>query len=123
VIPAFSAWVNDPYYMAQPGGSAPAPAPVPAPDAPPSAPASIATSTYQTSITVAWGAASDDVGIAGYRVYLGAAQVAHVDAATTSATITSGVTCGTRYDVSVSAVDSAGNEGARAAKTAYTVKC
>ena len=77
----------------------------------PSAPtALVKTNSTQTSLTVSWTASTDNVGVAGYTVYVnGAASSA---AAGTSRTI-SGLACGTTYTIGVDAYDSAGNHSAQ----------
>ena len=73
-----------------------------------------------TSFTLAWSAASDNVGVAGYRVVLDGATVA----TTTSRSHTySGLACGTEYTVGVSAYDAAGNTSAVATAPARTSAC
>ena len=68
----------------------------PKPDTtPPSVPLGLqATSSSQTSITVAWNASTDNVGVAGYFVFLNGSHVSNASA--TSATL-SGLSCGQSY--------------------------
>lgn len=74
---------------------------------PPSAPTQLqATATTQTSISLAWTASTDDVGVAGYRVYDGTTLVA--SPTNTNVAIT-GLTCGTPHSFTVVAFDAAGN--------------
>jgi chitodextrinase len=74
---------------------------------PPSTPTQLqATATTQTSISLAWTASTDDVGVAGYRVYDGSALVA--SPTNTNVAIT-GITCGTPHSFTVVAFDAAGN--------------
>jgi chitodextrinase len=88
----------------------------------PTAPANVrATATAETSIAIAWDIASDNVGVAGYKVFRNGAFVADVTAGT-SFTFT-GLTCGTSYLLEVSAFDAAGNVGARGSLTASTSAC
>jgi hypothetical protein len=69
-----------------------------------------------SSIGLAWTAATDDVGVTGYKVYRGTASGSLTLLATlgnvTSYTDTTATT-GTRYYYAVSAVDAAGNAGAK----------
>ncbi len=60
----------------------------------------------QTSFTMSWGPATDNVGVTGYAVYLDGARIATTTA--TSYTYT-GLTCGTTYTVGLEALDAAGN--------------
>ncbi len=78
------------------------------------------TGLTSTSITLAWNASSDNVGVAGYGLYRGGASVA----TTTSRTATvGGLTCGTSYTLSVDAFDAAGNHSPATALTATTRAC
>nr|CDG66213.1 endo-beta-1,4-xylanase [Cellulosimicrobium cellulans] len=73
----------------------------------PSAPTGLrVTGTTTSSISLAWNAFTDDVGVAGYRVFRDGTQVAEV--AATSFTDT-GLTAGTAHVYAVRAVDAAGN--------------
>lgn len=72
-----------------------------------------------TSITLAWNAASDDVGVVDYRAALGGTTVFTPQLSHTFA----GLACGTSYTASVSARDAAGNESAAATITAATAAC
>jgi hypothetical protein len=91
-------------------------------DAPPSAPGSLRTSVTDTSVTAAWDAARDDVGIKAYEVFVGSEAAPRVTTASTSATI-SGLTCGTPVTVGVQAADSAGNRSSRTTAQATTAPC
>ena len=74
---------------------------------PPTAPTQLqASATTQTSISLAWTASTDDVGVAGYRVYDGSTLVA--SPTNTNVAIT-GLTCGTPHSFTVVAFDAAGN--------------
>ncbi len=73
----------------------------------PSAPASLhSTATTSSSVSLAWNASTDNVGVTGYNVYQGASQVA--TATGTSATV-SGLNPSTSYTFTVKARDAAGN--------------
>ena len=60
----------------------------------------------QSSFTMSWSPASDNVGVTGYAIYRDGARIA-----TTSATsyAYTGLTCGTTYTVGLQALDAAGN--------------
>jgi fibronectin type 3 domain-containing protein len=65
--------------------------------------------TSATSVTLGWGAATDDVGVTGYRVYRDGARVATLDPSARTYTDTS-LAGGHQYTYRVTAVDAAGNE-------------
>ena len=75
----------------------------------PSAPGLLTgTSPSSSQVTLTWGAATDNVGVAGYRVYRGGVQVG----TTTSTTYTdSGLAASTTYGYTVRAYDAASNLG------------
>jgi chitodextrinase len=104
-----------------PGGGGGGGGGTPADAVPPTAPTGLAkSSSTQTSIRVIWTAATDNVGVAGYRLYRGGALVA------TSLIVDytfSGLTCGTSYPLEVAAYDAAGNSSARTALTSATSAC
>ena len=87
----------------------------------PTAPSALSVSNVtQTSLTLSWAAASDDVAVAGYRVYRDGALVA----TTTSRSFeNSPLSCGTSYNLAVEAFDAAGNTSPRAATTGATAAC
>ena len=73
----------------------------------PSAPTSLAASNVaQTTLTLNWNASTDNVGVTGYDVYQGSANLGTVT--NTTANIT-GLTANTAYTFSVRAKDAAGN--------------
>lgn len=75
---------------------------------PPSAPTSLSASNTTTTTTdLSWNASSDNVGVAGYYVYVGGSNIGSVTG--TGATIT-GLTPSTTYSMYVTAFDDAGNE-------------
>jgi chitodextrinase len=87
----------------------------------PTTPTGLATSNVgQTSVTLSWSAASDDVGVAGYKLSSAGSQVATT--ASTSYTF-SGLSCGTSYTLGVSAYDAAGNTSSTATANAATAAC
>jgi hypothetical protein len=74
----------------------------------PSAPAGLtASNVAQTTLTLSWNAATDDVGVTGYDVYQGATNLGSVTATTRNVT---GLTANTAYQFTVKAKDAAGNE-------------
>jgi Fibronectin type III domain/Divergent InlB B-repeat domain len=90
-------------------------------NAAPSAPGNLAASTRtRTSIAVAWGASTDNVGVAGYRVYLD--DKAAGDTTATQYTL-DGLMCGHSYAIAVDAADAVGNRSQRATLSAETAPC
>jgi chitodextrinase len=69
-----------------------------------------AQATSSSSITVSWGAATDDVGVTDYRVFRDGVQVG---TATTTSYTDTGLTAGTTYSYTVAAADAAGNVSAQ----------
>jgi chitodextrinase len=85
---------------------------------PPTTPTGLAASAVtSTSLTLSWNAATDNVGVTGYRVYRGGTLVASPGA--TSVSIT-GLSASTTYSFTVSAVDAAGNTSAPSASLSVT---
>ncbi|MFJ3902948.1 glycosyl hydrolase family 8 [Streptomyces sp. NPDC090025] len=85
---------------------------------PPSTPAGLrTTATTSTSATLAWTAATDDVGVTGYDVYRGGTLVG--TAPGTSYT-DSGLTASTTYSYTVKARDAAGNVSAASSPLSVT---
>ncbi|MEV4392919.1 glycosyl hydrolase family 8 [Nonomuraea sp. NPDC049607] len=77
---------------------------------PPSVPGNLrATGTTSTSVSLAWDAATDDVGVTGYLVYRGSTLVTTVAGTTYTDT---GLTPATAYGYTVKARDAAGNQSA-----------
>jgi len=98
----------------------PASAP-PADTQPPSTPTNLRTTgATQTSVSLAWNASTDNVGVSGYGVYRNGASVATTTS--TSSTV-SGLACGTTYTFAVDAYDAAGNRSAKASLSAATSAC
>ena len=88
---------------------------------PPSAPATLtASSSTPTAITLAWPAATDNVGVTEYAVYVGSTRVGSTG---TTSYVVSGLTCGTSYQVSVDAADAAGNRSAKTSASLATASC
>src|SRR5207249_3393284 len=70
-----------------------------------------------TSLTLSWSAATDNVGVTGYRVYRNGTLVASPTG--TSVSIT-GLSAGTTYSFTVAAVDAAGNASVLSAPLSVT---
>jgi chitodextrinase len=88
---------------------------------PPSAPTGLSVSARtSTSVSLAWSASTDNVGVAGYGVYNGSVRVTNVPGL--SYTV-SGLSCGTAYTLAVDAYDAAGNRSAPSQLTASTSPC
>ncbi|HZB48550.1 MAG TPA: glycoside hydrolase family 18 chitinase [Mycobacteriales bacterium] len=91
----------------------------PGPDTtPPSVPGGLrSTGVTSSSVSLAWTASTDNVGVTGYDVYRGTTRVSTVTG--TSATVT-GLAASTAYSFSVAARDAAGNVSARSAAISVT---
>lgn len=76
-----------------------------------------ATATSPYEVRLAWLASTDDVGVAGYRIYRGSNQI---NTTTSTSYQDSGLAPSTAYTYSVLAYDSAGNLSARSASAAVT---
>src|ERR671937_2446853 len=87
----------------------------------PTAPTNLTvTGSTQSSVSVSWSASSDNVGVAGYNVYVNGSKVA----TTTSTSYTaSGLTCGSSYTLGVEAFDAAGNVSSRSTVSGSTSAC
>jgi chitodextrinase len=87
----------------------------------PSAPINVSVAgVTTTSLSLSWSASTDNVGVAGYDLYLNGSKVA-----TTTATSYSfaGLVCGTSYTLAVDAYDAAGNRSLEASVAASTGAC
>ena len=88
---------------------------------PPTIPAGLSLSAADgNSLSLVWDAASDNVGVTGYDLYLNGAKVG-VSAAT--AYTFAGLACATSYTLAVAAHDAAGNRSQSASLSAATVAC
>jgi hypothetical protein len=88
---------------------------------PPSTPGGLkVTDATRTSVSIAWTASADNVGVAGYRVYLNESAVGN-SAQTTYAF--DDLVCGHSYSVAVDAADAVGNRSPKATITAQTKPC
>jgi hypothetical protein len=67
----------------------------------------VSPSKSSSSVTLSWNASSDNVAVAGYRIYRGGAAVATSSGTTFTNT---GLSAGTSYAFTVRAFDAAGNE-------------
>jgi chitodextrinase len=89
------------------GGSSPPPPPPPTDTTPPTAPMNlIATTTTPDRVDLSWTAATDDVEVAGYRVFRNATQIATTTSTSYADTT---VSSNTTYTYEVRAYDAAGN--------------
>ncbi|KAA2252259.1 cellulose-binding protein [Solihabitans fulvus] len=85
---------------------------------PPSVPANLATTgTTSSSVSLSWSPSTDNVGVAGYRVYRDGAQVGTATGTTFTDT---GLSAATRHTYTVAAYDAAGNVSARSAGVTAT---
>jgi Fibronectin type III domain/Divergent InlB B-repeat domain len=92
-------------------------------EAPPSAPGPLkVSSATESSITLTWGASTDDTGVKRYDVFVGAESAPRASTSSTTATLT-GLVCGTSYSVAVQAVDGAGNRSPKATGQLSTTAC
>ena len=73
---------------------------------PPTAPTLTSTGATANSVSLSWSGSTDNVGVAGYRVFRGSTQVATVTGTTYTDT---GLTAATQYSYLVEAYDAAGN--------------
>ena len=86
----------------------------------PSVPAGVtASDVTRTGAKITWTASTDNVGVAGYNVYLGESRV-NTSPVTVTEYELSGLTANTEYTVTVSAVDAAGIESARSEAATFT---
>lgn len=94
---------------------------LPADTTPPTAPGPLSVTARSTdSLSLAWSPATDDRAVAGYRVWRDG-TFAGSTSATTTAWSATGLAGGTAYDLTVRAVDAAGNLGPAATLTAATL--
>lgn len=85
---------------------------------PPSVPTNLtATPTSPSSITLSWSASTDNVGVAGYKVYRNGVVVG---TSTATSAVDSGLATSTTYSYRVAAYDSAGNVSAQSAAVSAT---
>ncbi|MDP2877646.1 MAG: fibronectin type III domain-containing protein [Holophaga sp.] len=90
----------------------------PADTQPPSAPTNLATSNVTaTSLTLTWTAATDNLGVTGYRVFRNGTQVGTPN---TNSFAQTGLTPSTAYSYAVAALDAAGNVSAQSTARSVT---
>jgi chitodextrinase len=83
----------------------------------PTTPAGLtASAVTPTSLTLSWNAATDNVGVTGYRVYNGTL----VASPTSTSVLITGLSAGTLYAFTVAALDAAGNASAQSAPVSVT---
>ena len=96
----------------------------PSPDTqPPTAPTSVAASNVSSSGAVlSWGAATDNVGVTGYRIFQqqGSAPATQIGTSTGTSFTVTGLAASTSYSFFVRAVDAAGNVSANSNAVAVT---
>ena len=95
--------------------------PSPADTTPPSDPADLTvTGATTTTISLSWSPSTDDVGVAGYDVYV---DGSNVDTTTQTSYDFGGLNCGTAYTLGVVAFDAAGNRSGQSTQSASTAAC
>lgn len=88
---------------------------------PPAAPTSlIAAGATASSVTLSWGAAMDNVAVAGYGLYRDGSAI---DSTTATSFTFTGLSCGKSYVLAVDAYDAAGNRSAKVSVTLATSSC
>ena len=95
--------------------------PPPTDTTPPSTPTGLGiSSATRTSVSLTWNPSTDNVGVAGYRLYVnGSFNVTTTQPATT----VSNLSCGTTYTFAVDALDAEGNNSPQASVTGSTAAC
>jgi chitodextrinase len=79
----------------------------------PTAPTGLyAPSKSSTTVNLTWNASSDNVGVTGYNIYNGAAQIGSTSGAAATSYTVAGLTANTTYSFTVKAIDAAGNVSA-----------
>lgn len=76
-----------------------------------------ATAVSSSQINLSWNAATDNVGVTGYKIYRNNSLISTVSGTTFN---NSGLNSSTNYTYEVSAVDAAGNEGSRSTSVSAT---
>jgi chitodextrinase len=88
----------------------------------PSVPSGLAVMGVTTSsVSLSWNASTDNVGVTGYRIYRYGGSTSSATVTTTSFT-DSGLSAGTAYNYTVSAIDAAGNASPQSSPVAATTK-
>ena len=84
----------------------------------PSVPAGLtATANSSSQINLAWSAATDEVGVKGYKVYR---DGTYIKATTATSMLNTGLTASTQYCYQISAYDAAGNESTKSTEQCAT---
>ena len=97
------------------------PAPPPVDTTAPSQPGGLTVAAATTTgVTLAWTASTDNVGVAGYGVYVDGASV---QTETQPGATVSGLACGTAYTLAVDAFDPARNRSTKASLVGTTAPC
>jgi chitodextrinase len=87
----------------------------------PTAPSALSLSgSSANSVSFAWSASTDNVGVAGYELYLNGSKVGTTTASSYSF---AGLSCGTSYTLGVAAYDAAGNRSPLASLSAQAAAC
>ncbi len=104
-------------YRHSPGTKSPSP---PSDTVAPSIPSGVSSvAVSATQINISWAASTDNVGVQGYKIYRGGAQVG---VATTSAYSDSNLSSSTSYTYTVAAYDAAGNTSGQSAPSTTTTQ-
>jgi exo-beta-1,3-glucanase (GH17 family)/chitodextrinase len=97
------------------------PVPPPADTTPPSTPPNVSAALVSpTQATISWSASSDNVGVAGYKVYRNSSLLART---TALSYVDSSLIAGAQYFYNVSAYDAAGNESMYSDAVSLTAAC
>ena len=80
-----------------------------------------ATAESSTQINLSWSAATDNIGVSGYRIYRNGAT-SSLQSVTTTSFSNTGLTASTEYCYQVSAYDAAGNESPKSAPMCATTR-
>jgi hypothetical protein len=78
-----------------------------------------ATTVSSSQINLSWAASTDNVGVAGYKVYCNGTYIA---TSTTTSYSNTGLTASTNYSYTVSAVDAAGNTSSQSSSASATTQ-
>jgi uncharacterized protein YkwD/chitodextrinase len=110
--------------VTSPCSTPPAPPPPPPPGGtdtmPPTAPSGLQVTATTSTLTIRWSPSTDNVGVAGYRVWRGNTLARTT---TSTSTVLGGLPCGTLYWISVQAYDARNNASSRAGTYARTSTC
>ncbi len=97
--------------------------PCPPDTTPPTAPTNLkVTNPTSSSLPLSWTAATDNIGVTGYDVYLNGTKLTTTTGGTTTYTFTN-LTCGTTYTLALDAYDAAGNTSSSATLRGSTAGC